>query len=635
MPKPAMSVSLRLSQLSPSHMLAIGALALGASLAFPGIAKSEGHETIIVSHGYNEYDELKYAADAPHLDYVNPDAPTGGEFSIAVIGTFDSMNPYATGIGSPGALSTTMYEDMMVTTADEVGSYYCLLCTTLEYPESQDWVIFNLRDDVTFSDGTPMNGEHVLFAFELLKEQGTPSYAAFVNANVESAELLEPYRIKFTFKEGVPRRSLIPTMGSLPAWPKHWYEETGARLDESRLEIGPGTGEYVLDEIDVGRQITYKRNPDYWGADHFLKVGHGNYDGLRVEYFGDTIAAFEGFKAGEVTFRQENSSLNWATAYDFPALDKGWVVKATLPNGNLPAARGFIFNMQDPKFADRSLRLAIGRMFNFTWTNENLQYGLFQQREAFWENDRLKATGVPEGRELELLEPFRDQLPEAIFTEEAFLPHESGARPLDRRNLRAALALMEEAGYTPGSDGLLRDANGNILSVEFIEDTQSMDRIILPYMENLKALGVDITYNRIDPAQYQDRTQNKDFEMRDAAYAVGLVEGSGLSQRFGCEDRDDVFNDAGYCNPVVDALAESLLDVETYDEMAAHIRAIDRIMRYDYFVVPVWSLQESWVAHYDMYEYPEELPPFNIGFLDFWWIDEDKAAGLKAEGALK
>lgn len=630
----AICVSDHLLRLSPSRLCAAGILGLATALAIPGMVEAESHETIIVSHGYNEYDELKYSPDDAHLDYVNPDAPTGGDFSIAVIGTFDSMNPFATGIGTPGALSTVMYEDMMIPTADEVGSLYCLLCTTLEYPESQDWVIFNLREDVVFSDGTPMTAADIQFAFELLKEQGTPSYAQFVSASVESVELVDDYTLKFTFKEGVPRRGLITTMGSLPAFPKHWYEETGARLDESRLEIGPGTGEYMLDSIDVGRQIVYKRNPDYWGADHYLKVGFGNYDSMRVEYFGDTVAAFEGFKAGEVTFRQENSSLNWATAYDFPALDQGWVVQDTLPNGNLPAARGFIFNMKDPKLADRNLRLAIGRMFNFNWTNQNLQYGLFQQREAFWENERLKAVGLPEGRELELLEPYRDQLAEAIFTEEAFLPHESGERPLDRRNLRAALALMQEAGYTPGSDGLLRDADGNVLTLEFIEDTQSMDRIILPYMENLKALGVDITYNRIDPAQYQDRTQNKDFEMRDAAYAVGLVEGSGLSQRFGCEDRDDVFNDAGYCNPVVDALAESLLSVETYDEMAAHVRAIDRILRYDYFMVPVWYLPESWVAYYDKYEYPENLPPFSLGFLDFWWINQDKEAELKASGAL-
>lgn len=616
---------------------AILALLAGATLLFLGTVAfaQSGNDEIIVSHGYNEYDELKYGPDAAHLGYVNPEAPEGGEMSQAVIGTFDSMNAYATGIGSPGVLSTVMYEDMMETTADEVGSYYCKLCTELEYPKSRDWVIFRIREDVVFSDGHPMNAEDILFSFEKLRDEGTPSYAQFVKSNVEKAELLDEYTIKFTFMPDVPRRSLITTMGSLPAFPKHWYDETGATLDESRLKIGPGTGEYMLDSLDVGRQIIYRRNPDYWGKDHWLAQGRGNYDTIRIEYFGDSIAAFEGFKAGEVTFRRENSSLNWATAYDFPALNKGWVKKESLPDGSLPAARGFVFNMKDPKFADRNLRRAIGLMFNFTWTNQNLQYGLFSQREAFWENERLKATGLPEGRELELLEQFRDQLPEEIFTEPAVLPHESGERPLDRRNLRQALALMAEAGYTPGSDGLLRDANGRTLDVEFVEDTQSMDRIILPYIENLKALGVNIVYNRVDPAQYQNITQNKTFEMRDGFYPVGLVEGSGLLQRFGCEDRDDVFNDAGYCNPVVDALGESLLNVETYDDLAAHIRAIDRIMRYDYFMIPVWTLQESWVAYYDMYEYPEPLPPFALGELDFWWWSAEKAEALRKAGALK
>ncbi|MEM6387417.1 MAG: extracellular solute-binding protein [Pseudomonadota bacterium] len=632
MPSPAARVSDR--YLAWYHLPAAGLIGLVAALAAPDVAKAEGHETIIVSHGYNEYDELKYSPDDLHLAYVNPDAPKGGEFSFAVVGTFDSMNPFATGIGTPGVWSSIGYEDMMITTADEVGSYYCLLCTSIEYPESLDWVEFKLREDVTFSDGHPMNGEDILFAFELLQEQGTPSYAAFVQANVETSELVDPYTLKFTFKDEAPRRGLLTTIGSLPAFPKHWFEETGARLDESRLEIGPGTGPYVLDEMDVGRSISYKRNPDYWGKDHYLQVGRANFDTVRFEYFGDTIAAFEGFKAGEVTMRRENSSLNWSTAYEFPALEKGWVKKEALPSGALPSARGFIFNMTNEKLADRNVRLAIGRMFNFTWTNENLQYGLFSQREAFWENDRLKAVGLPEGRELELLEPFRDRLPEAIFTEEAFLPHESGSRPLDRRNLRAALALMQEAGYAPGDDGLLRDENGRVLSIEFIEDTQSMDRIILPYMENLKALGVDVSYNRIDPAQYQDRTQNKDFEMRDAVYGVALVESSGLEQRFSCKDRDDIFNPAGYCNPVVDELAKSLQNVETYDEMAAHIRAIDRIMRYDYFVIPVWYLSESWLAYFDMYEYPAALPPYSTGFLDFWWINPEKEAALKADGAL-
>ena len=619
--------------LAPFPAVLTGLAAVWLTSAVPGLAQSE--EKIIIAHGYNEYDELKYGPDAPHLDYVNPDAPEGGEISISAIGTFDSMNPYATGIGNWGALSTIGFEDIMQTTDDEVGSYYCVLCETIEYPESRDWVIFNLRDDVTFSDGTPMTAEDVKFTLDLLLEQGTPSYRAGVSQMIDTVEVLDPHRIKFTFAADYPRKGLITQFGSLSPFSKKWYEETGARLDESRLEISPGTGEYVLDQIDAGRQIVYRRNPDYWGRDHWFMQGRGNYDSIRVEYFGDTSAAFEAFKAGVYTFRVENSSLNWATLYDFPAIQKGWVKKEELPDGNLPAANGFVFNMRGDKFADRNVRLALGRMFNFTWTNDNLQYGLFQQRESFWENERLKATGLPEGEELAILEEFRDQLPPEIFTEPAFLPHESGDRPLDRRNLRAALGLMAEAGYTPGADGLLRDAEGNTLDVEFLEDTQSFDRILLPYVENLKALGVNITYNRVDPAQYQTRRQANDFDMRVDGYSVGLVEGSGLEQKFGCEDKDDIFNPAGYCNPVVDVLAKRLLEVETYDEMSALVRAIDRIMRYDYFMVPIWMLQENWVAYYDMYEYPENLPEFGLGYLDYWWIDEEKAAALRAAGALR
>ena len=613
----------------------IGLFAFVAFLALPGLARGESHEKIIVSHGYNEYDELKYGPDAPHLDYVNPDAPIGGEISIATVGTFDSMNPYATGIGSWGLLSTIGYEDMMVGTANEIGSIYCVLCETIEYPESKDWLQFNIRKDVSFSDGTPMTAADILFAFELLKEQGTPSYAAFVNQVVEKVEMPDDYTLKFTFAEGIPRRSLFETIGSLPAFPKHWYEETGARLDESRLEIGPGTGEYVLDTLDPGRQIIYRRNPDYWGRDHWIMRGRGNYDTIRVEYFGDSSAAFEAFKAGEYSFRRENSSLNWATRYDFPKTADGTIKLERLPDGTLPGASGFVFNMLNEKFADRNVRRAIGEMFNFTWTNQNLQYGLFFHRTSFWENDRLRATGLPEGDELALLEQFRDELPPEIFTEDAFVPDSGSERPLNRRSLRRALALMAEAGFTPGSDGLLRDANGNTLDLEIIEDQQSFDRIILPYVENLKALGVNVTYNRIDPSQFQNRRQNNDFEMRFAGYSSGLIEGSGLEQKYGCEDREDIFNAANYCNPVVDKLAKMATEAETYDELSTIIKAIDRIMRYDYFVVPVWALQENWVAYYDMFEYPENLPEFGLGNLDYWWVNEEKAAALKASGALK
>ncbi len=598
-------------------------------------ARAQAEPEIIVSHGFNEYGDLKYPADFAHLDYVNPDAPKGGEISVSADGSFDSMNPFATLSGTPGSLSSIMYERIMDTTDDEVGSYYCLLCTTLEYPADQAWVIFNLRDDVTFSDGTPMTAQDVIFTHEIIREQATPSFRTGITQLVTGWEALDDHTVKFTFNPDSPRRGRVSQMANAIVMPQAWFEETGARLDESRLETAPGTGPYLVGSVDPGRQIIYRRNPDYWGLTHPMNIGRANFDAIRVEYFADSSAAFEAFKAGEFTFRRENSSINWATSYDFPAIDQGWVARETLADGTLPGASGFVFNLRREKFQDRNVRLALGLMYNFEWTNTNLQYGLFQQRTSFWENDRLRAAGLPEGRELEMLDTVRAMLPEAIFTEDAFMPHTSGDRPLDRDNLRRALALMEEAGYTPGNDGLLRDANGQTLDVEFLSTSQSFDRIITPYIENLQRLGVNARYNRVDPSQYQARTQSNDFDMLVGGYNAGLQEGNGLTQRYGCEDRDDVFNPAGFCLEAVDALAEFVINADDYDEMAAGVRAIDRVMRHEYFIVPTWFAGANWVAYFDMFEYPENLPEFGLGHLDYWWFNQDKADALIAAGALR
>ena len=610
------------------------ALMLGMTL-FATKSFADSHEEIIVSHGFNEYSDLKYPVDFEHLDYVNPDAPLGGEISISAQGTFDSMNPYATLEGTPGALSSIVWDTMMTTTSDEIGSNYCLLCSTMEYPADRSWVIFNMRDEVTFSDGTPMTAEDVIFTIELFSEQGTPSAASTVRALIKEMEILEGNRVKIHFNEDRPFRGRISQIGIFPIMSKAWFEETGARLDESGLEVSPGTSEYVLSSVDVGRQIVYERNPDYWGKDLPINVGRGNFDRIRIEYFADSSAAFEGFKGGEFTFRRENSSINWATAYDFPALDNGWVVKEELADGTMPAASGFVFNMDRPKFADRNVRRAIGLVYNFTWTNDNLQYGLFEQRTSFYENERLKATGLPEGDELAVLEQFRSQLPDEIFTQAAVEPHVSGDRPLDRGNLRTALGLMEDAGWVSGDDGLLRDAAGNTLDIEFLETRQSFDRIINPYIENLKRLGVNVSYNRVDPAQYQARRQDKDYDMIFGTYGTGIIEGTGFSQRFGCEDKDDVFNPAAYCSEVIDAIGDMIPDAADYDEMASLITAADRIMRHDYFVIPTWYLGKNWTAYFDMYEYPENLPEFGLGHLDYWWFNQEKFEGLRAAGALR
>lgn len=614
------------------HWLLASVVGVGAMLA-AGQLLAESHEDIIRTHGFNEYGELKYPADFAHLDYVNPDAPVGGEISISTTGTFDSMNPYATLSGSPGALSSMIWETILSETSDEVGSSYCVLCTSLEYPADKSWVIFHMRDDVKFSDGTPMTVEDVIYTIELFIDQGTPSLAAALKVLISDIEAIDENSMKVTFSDEYPIRGRIGQIGGFPILSKAWFERTGARLDEARLEVSPGTGEYVTGTVDVGRSITYERNPDYWGKDLPINIGRGNFDRIRVEYFADSSAAFEAFKAGEFTFRQETSSIDWATSYDFPALNRGWVVREELDDGDLPAATGFTFNMDREKFGDRRVRRAIGLMYNFTWTNENLQFGLFQQRESFWENDRLKAVGVPEGRELEILETLRGQIPDEIFTQEAALPHQSGDRPLDRGNLREALRLMAEAGWVPGDDGLLRNEAGQTFDLEILETRQAFDRIFNPYIENLSRLGVNVTYSRVDPSQYQARRQSKDYDMIFGGYNNGLQEGTGFSQRFGCEDKDDVFNPAAYCSEAIDALGRAIPQAETYEEMAALVKAADRVMRYDYFMVPVWYLGKNWVAYYDMYEYPENLPEFGLGYLDYWWFNEEKANALRAAGA--
>ncbi|MGZ9810965.1 extracellular solute-binding protein [Pseudoroseicyclus sp. H15] len=599
------------------------------------LGERDGEQTII-SHGYSNFGELALPADFEHLAYVNPDAPKGGEISIWAQGTFDNMNPYATKEGTPGALSSIGFESIVQGTADEVGAVYCYLCTTMEYPadpDERDWIIFNLRDDVTFSDGEPMTAEDIVFSHNISIEQGTASFASVVSEMLPEVEALDDYTVRFALGEGFASNDAIIQAGAVSARPKHWFEETGFRLDESSFEIPPGTGAYMLDSYDINSQIIYKKVPDWWGEDIPFNRGRDNFDTIRVEYFADTTAAFEAFKAGEFTFRQENSSLNWATAYDFPALDNGWVVTEELPDGDLPNATGFIFNMQKDKFSDLRVREALALMYNFTWTNNTLQYGLFQQRESFWENSDLEATGVPEGRELELLESVSDMLDPSILTDEARMPHTSGESQLDRSNLRQALGLLEEAGYEVVNGVMQKD--GEPLSVEFLFYSPSFDRILIPYIDNLKALGIDAVYNRIDPSQYTERLNTFDYDMTFAGYSVGLEEGESLGQRFGSDGLGDVFNPAYYSNPAVDALIPSVANAKSRDEMAAGVRAIDRIMRHDLWMVPVWYLGKYWVAYYDYYRHPDELPPYALGQLDFWWADQDAAEQLRTEGAFR
>ncbi|WP_099045663.1 extracellular solute-binding protein [Ruegeria profundi] len=595
-------------------------------------------EKIIKSHGFSEFGDLKYPEGFAHFDYVNPDAPRGGELSYAAQGTFDSFNPF-TRQGRAGARSADQYESLLVASYDEPASYYGLLAESLEYPESQEWVIFNMRPEARFSDGTPVTAEDVVFSHNLLLDQGLKSYADAVRKRIPRAEALDDHRVKFYFAPDIPRRALISQVGGTPVFSKAWFEADpeNRRLDKSRLEPGIGSAPYLLDSYDINRRIVYKRNPDYWGDDINVNVGRNNYDTIRIEYFSDSIAAMEGFKAGTFTLRQENNSKSWATAYDFPAIANGSVIRVELEDGNVPTASGFIMNLDRPQFQDPRVREAVQLAYNFEWTNESLQYGLFQQRHSFWEGTHLEAKGLPEGRELEVLQSLGDAVDPAVLTEEPVMAHASRpARQNDRRNLRTAMALLDEAGWVVGGDGIRRNAEGKVLSIEFLSDQPTLDRIIQPFVDNLRAMGIDAVYNRVDNAQFTLRRRDRDFDMIVGGYPTSLQPSTGLYQQFGTEAASySVFNPSGAHGPDIEPLIDNIVAATESEELYANVRALDRVLRAKRIMVPTWYLGKYWVAYWDMYEYPENLPPYALGVEDLWWINAEKEAELKSSGALR
>lgn len=618
--------------LKPLRVQALG-LVLPTALAFAASVHAPAQAEVITSHGISTFGELKYDAGFSHLEYVNPDAPKGGEISVWGFGSFDSMHPYTTK-GRSGQLSSIFFESLLEGTADEPDSVYGLVAESLEYPEDRSHVIFNMRPEARFSDGSPLTADDVVFSYEILRDKGLPSFRAVIQKQIESAEALGPHRVKFTFKEGEPTRDLPQTAGGLPIFSKAYYETSGADFEASTLTPGLGSGPYVLDTLEVGQQIVYRRNPDYWGNDLPINKGRHNFDRIRIEYFADYNSAFEGFKAGTYTYRTEASSKIWATGYDFPAIQNGWAKKDTPPDGTLASGQSFVFNLRRDKFQDKRVRQAIGMMFNFEWSNKTLFYGIYERIDSFWENSYLKAEGAPKEGELAFLQPLADKLAEGVLDGPVVMAPDSSERQLDRKNLRRASAMLDEAGWPVGDDGMRRNAAGETLQVEILNDSQAFDRVINPYIENLRALGVDALHTRIDNAQMTERERSFNFDMVVGNFRTALTPGSELEQYFGSESAEfSIFNLAGYGSEAVDSLIDSVTAAEDRATLDDAIRALDRVLRAEVFWVPQWFKNTHTVAYYDMYRYPENLPPYALGTLDFWWFDQAAHDKLKAAGA--
>ena len=624
------------SRIIPWHLwLAGSALVIaGAVWALPGQAQDE---PLIVSHGYSFFGDLKYPADFAHLDYVNPDAPKGGEISEATLGTFDSFNPY-TLKGNPAAMANIGHESLMTSTADDPTALYCFICSTVEYPESLEWATFTMRPEVRFADGTPMTANDVKFTFDLFMEQGLESFRAAFGSMVQSVDVIDDLHVRFTFTPDSPIRDRMGLAGGISILSQAWFTATDAHIDAASNEPFLGSGPYVLESSDLGRRVIYSRNPEYWGNDLPINVGRNNFDRLRIEYFGDTAVAFEAFKAGEYTFRNENSSLQWATGYAFPALDNAWVIKTELLNGSLASAQSFVFNLREPKFQDPRVREAIGLMFNFEWSNATLFYGLYTRTQSFWGNSDLEATGTPSEGEIAILQPLVDEglLDASILTAEVVIPPTSSSeRQSDRANFRRASALLDEAGWIVGDDGLRR-MDGQTLDVAFLESQASFDRILNPYIENLKALGINARLDRVDPAQATQRRDDSQFDMASLTPAMALEPATELEQWFGSESAaESNRNLMGLQDPGIDRLIKIVVAAETREEMVTAVHALDRVLRSKLFWVPQWFKGVHTVAYYDMFEHPATMPPYSLGEMDFWWFSQAKYDALVAAGAFQ
>ncbi len=615
-------------------ILALTIVAIGA--AIPAVAQ----EKITKTHAITTFGEPKYSADFEHFDYVNPDAPKGGEWSGWGFGGFDSIHPYSTK-GRAVGLASIFFETLLEGSADEVDTLYGLLAESFEYPESKDWVIFNMRPEARFSDGTPLTAEDVVYSYELLRDKGLPSFRAAIVKSIASAEVLDPHKVKFTFTAEAARRDVIQTAGGLPVFSKKYYEDSGADFEESTLIPATGSGPYLLEELDPPRKVIYRRNPDYWGWHLPNVVGRNNFDTIRIEYYGDYTAAFEGFKAGTYTFRNEASSLTWATGYDFPAVNDGTVLKYEFPNGRHATAQYFAINLREEKFQDAKVREAIGLMFNFEWSNETLFYGLYTRTASFWDNSEMRANGMPSEAELALLEPLRGKIPDAVFDEPAIVPPVQSDTQIDRRTRRAASKLLDEAGWEVGDDGLRRNSTGKVLSIEILNDSPSFDRIVNPYVENLIAIGIDAKHTRVDNAQMTDRERKHDFEMLTDSFRMSLrPTAPSLGQYFGSETAGtSIFNKVGISSEGVDALIDNVREADTLQELTTAVHALDRTLRAYRFWVPQWFKDTHTIARFDIYSFPDKVldkddPLYILGELDFWWFDQEKFDKLKAEGAL-
>jgi microcin C transport system substrate-binding protein len=579
-------------------------------------------------------------ADFPYFPYVNPNAPKGGEVTLATIGTFDSFNPFilrgtATygmvnpwvilpgGSGS-GPSVGHVWESLLTSSANEVASGYGHIAQTIELPADKMWVAFELRPQAMFSDGTPVTAEDVAWTFRSLLGQGRPGFRIQM-ADVKDVAVENPRRVVFHFKSN-ENRELPLILGGLPVLPAHFFE--GRDFSKPLSDPPVGSGPYRIASFELGRDVTYVRRPDWWAVNAPTGKGTNNFDRVRIEYFRDTTVAMEAFKAGQIDLRSENIAKNWATAYDFPAVANGLVIKRNFQHHLPTGMQGYAMNTRRAVFADPLVRQAIAWVFDFEWANKNLFYGNYTRTLSYFSNSDLASSGVPQGEELKLLEPYRKDLPPALFQEPFRLPVTDGSGN-NREQLRRALELLQQAGWSVKERQLV-DKSGTQMNFTILLDEPSLERVALPYAQSLQKLGIDVRVRTVDPAQYQHLTDDFDFDMVMMIYPESDVPGNELRDYFSCTSAkaQGSFNVPGICDPAVDALVERIIVAQDRDALRVAAQALDRVLLWGWYLVPNWDSRTFHIAYWDRFGYPDQ--PIRQGFnFDIWWVDPAKSAAIE------
>ena len=580
------------------------------------------------THAITLYGDPKYGPDFTHFDYVNPDAPKGGEIRLAAIGTYDNLNPFTLkGIAAAGSLM--LYNRLCTKSQDEPFTEYGQLAAQIQLPEDRSWVVFELHPEAHWHDGVPVTAADVVFSFEILTTKGIPFFRTFY-ADVDTVFALDERRVKFAFKQGTNREMPL-IIGQLRVLPKHYWE--GREFAATTLEPPLGSGPYQIVEFEPGRSITYERVASYWGRDLPVHQGRHNFDRIRYDYYRDQTVAIEAFKTGAYDCRLVGNTKEWATAYEnFAPIGEGRVIRVQLPHQLIRGMSGFAFNTRRAKFKDPKVRQALAYAYDFEWTNKNLFYGLLTRSTSYWGNSDLGASGRPSGRELEILAEYRGRIPDEVFTAAYAPPATNGSGQL-RQNLRTAKKLLAEAGWTVVDGKLVHAETGERMRFEFLLGSSSYERVLSPLVQNLKRLGIEATIRTVDAAQYQNRVQDFDFDIIAASWRQTLSPGneqrnfwsSTAAQSAGSR------NYAGIADPVIDELIEHQIAAPDRPTQVAITHALDRILLWGHYVIPNSHSRSYRLAYWNKFGRLPKPAPNGLGFPDTWWYDAAKAARLEQD----